>query len=158
MLNEDHRVACVNFVQQNLNRDWSRVIFLDEKTFSSSQDSKLPLWKLDNTRYEPNHVLDTQRSGRISVGVLSWILSDGPGELVQIGGRMNRAQYVRILNDVLLPGMLDRYAHPRPITVVQDNSRVHTCRIVRTWLEAHRDEIEMLPWLAKSPDLNPIEV
>ncbi|KAF2889835.1 hypothetical protein ILUMI_16338 [Ignelater luminosus] len=157
MLNEDRRVARVNFAQQNLNRDWSRVIFLDEKTFSSSHDSKLPLWRLDNTRYEPNHVLDTQRSGRISVRVLGWILSDGPGELVQIGGRMNRAQYVRILNDILLPGILDRYAHPRPITVVQDNSRVHTCRIVRTWLEAHRDEIEMLPWPAKSPDLHPIE-
>ncbi|KAF2887335.1 hypothetical protein ILUMI_18839 [Ignelater luminosus] len=86
MLNEDHRVARVNFAQQNLNRDWSRVIFLDEKTFSSSQDSKLSLWRLDNTRYEPNHVLYMQRSGRISVGVLDWIASDGPGELVQIGG------------------------------------------------------------------------
>ncbi|KAF2888423.1 hypothetical protein ILUMI_17750, partial [Ignelater luminosus] len=124
MLNEDHRVALVNFAQQNLNRDWSRVIFLDEKTFPR---------------------------------VLGWISSDGPGELVQIGGRMNGAQYVRILNDILLPGILDRYAHPRPITVVQDNSGVHTCRIVRTWLEAHRDEIEMLPWPAKSPDLNPVE-
>ncbi|KAF2887961.1 hypothetical protein ILUMI_18212, partial [Ignelater luminosus] len=89
MLNEDHRVARVNFAQQNLNRDWSRVIFLNEKTFSSSQESKLPLWRLDNTRYEPSHVLDTQRSGRISRGILGWISSDGPGELIQIGGRMN---------------------------------------------------------------------
>ncbi|KAF2890029.1 hypothetical protein ILUMI_16144, partial [Ignelater luminosus] len=70
-----------------------------------------------NTRYEPNHILETQRSEKISV-VLGWISSDGPGELIRIDGRMNGAQYVRIVNDILLPGILGRHEHLRPITVV----------------------------------------
>ncbi|KAF2887368.1 hypothetical protein ILUMI_18808 [Ignelater luminosus] len=102
------------FAARVFNQDSAENIFCQVQHF---QDTKLLLWRLDNTRYEPNHILETQRSEKISV-VLGWVSSDGPGELIRIDGRMNGAQYVRIVNDILLPGILGRHEHLRPITVV----------------------------------------
>lgn len=42
------------------------------------------------------------------------------------------------------------------ITFVQDNSPIHTARIVREWFEEH-DEVTRINWPPQSPDLNPIE-
>jgi len=44
----------------------------------------------------------------------------------------------------------------RIVTFVQDNSSIHTARVVRAWFRDHR-EIHNLNWPAKSQDLNPIE-
>lgn len=43
------------------------------------------------------------------------------------------------------------------VTFVQDNCSIHTAAVVTDWFQAHGDVIEVLPWPAKSPDLNPIE-
>lgn len=37
----------------------------------------------------------------------------------------------------------------------QDNSPIHTARVVRNWFD--ENQIQVLPWAAKSPDMNPIE-
>jgi transposase len=37
----------------------------------------------------------------------------------------------------------------------QDNCPVHTANIVRNWFE--NNNVETLPWIANSPDINPIE-
>lgn len=41
------------------------------------------------------------------------------------------------------------------ITTFQDNSSVHTSGVVSEWIG--RNNVNMLPFPAKSPDLNPIE-
>ncbi|GFT51869.1 transposable element Tc1 transposase [Trichonephila clavipes] len=38
---------------------------------------------------------------------------------------------------------------------MQDNSPIHTARITTSWLE--NNQIKVLDWPAKCPDLNPIE-
>ncbi|KAK3877580.1 hypothetical protein Pcinc_017709 [Petrolisthes cinctipes] len=38
-----------------------------------------------------------------------------------------------------------------------DNCPVHKARVVQRWFEERREQIELLPWPALSPDLNPIE-
>lgn len=43
------------------------------------------------------------------------------------------------------------------IVFVQDNCSIHTAGQVREWFREHEEDIEVLPWPAKSPDLNPIE-
>lgn len=79
----------------------------------------------------------------------------GPGELVEIGGRMNGERYLEVLKDVMLPSV--RVAYPEgQIYLVQDNSAVHRSRIVQDWLKTQED-ITVFKWPAKSPDLNPIE-
>lgn len=56
----------------------------------------------------------------------------------------------------MIPSVRAIYPAPAPIVLVQDNSAVHTARLVTAWLEDH-PEIEVLRWPSKSPDLNPIE-
>ncbi|KAI8431536.1 hypothetical protein MSG28_016034 [Choristoneura fumiferana] len=84
-----------------------------------------------------------------------WMSSMGPGELVEIGGRMNSERYLEVLKDVMLPSV--RVAYPEgQIYLVHDNSSVHKSKIVKDWLNSQKD-ITVFEWPAKSPDLNPIE-
>jgi hypothetical protein len=79
----------------------------------------------------------------------------GPGELVEVGGRMNSQRYLEVLRDVMLPTV--RVAYPEgQIHLVQDNSAVHRSRLVQDWLSS-QDDITVFNWPSKSPDLNPIE-
>ena len=62
-----------------------------------------------------------------------------------------------LLEDVLLPTVREMaIPAPDPIYLVQDNSPVHTSRVVDAWFREH-PEIIRLFWPARSPDLNPIE-
>lgn len=92
----------MGYALENLGRDWSNVIFSDEKTYQTDRHQKLHVYRPKNTRYDPRYIKDCQRSGRISAGYWGWISREGPGELVAIGGRLNSAGYVEILN-VLKP-------------------------------------------------------
>lgn len=79
----------------------------------------------------------------------------GPGELVEIGGRMNSNSYLDILKNVMLPTV--RVAYPEgQIYLVQDNCAVHRSRQVMEWLQSQND-VTIIEWPSKSPDLNPIE-
>ncbi|KAI8442430.1 hypothetical protein MSG28_005944 [Choristoneura fumiferana] len=89
------------------------------------------------------------------LGYWGWMSSMGPGELVEIGGRMNSERYLEVLKDVMLPSV--RVAYPEgQIYLVHDNSSVHKSKIVKDWLNSQKD-ITVFEWPAKSPDLNPIE-
>lgn len=43
-----------------------------------------------------------------------------------------------------------------PIYMVQDRSPIHNCRIVREWV-SHQIDIQLLNWLPKGCDMNPME-
>lgn len=53
-----------------------------------------------------------------------WMSSMGPGELVEVGGRMNSQKYLEILRDVMVPTVRVAYPEGR-IFLVQDNCAVH---------------------------------
>lgn len=155
VLTPENAVARVNFAQANLQRDWSTVIFSDEKVFSSSNDCTKVLWRRNKTRYENHNILPTRRSGRITCGFWGWICGAGPGEIVAIPGRLDANGYRDILEEVFLPSA--RVLFPEGnIHLVQDNSPIHTARTVRNWFDNH-PEIIVIPWPSKSPDLNIIE-
>lgn len=151
-----HAEERLNFAINNLQRDWSTVIFTDEKVFSTSQQTRKLVWRPNGTRFEPNNIVPVRRSSRISLAYWGWISAAGPGEIARIDTKMNAEQYIRVLEDVLIPSVRAIYPAPAPIVLVQDNSAVHTARLVTAWLEDH-PEIEVLRWPSKSPDLNPIE-
>lgn len=87
-----------------------------------------------------------------------WVSSHGPGALVEISLHMNSTEYIAILENTLLPSVRAVYSEEvvTVIRLVQDNSAVHIARGVREWFRRH-PEIHVLPWPAKSPDLNIIE-
>ncbi|GFV20171.1 transposable element Tcb1 transposase [Trichonephila clavipes] len=72
--------------------------------------------------------------------------------LVRITDTLNSKRYIsEVLEPVVLPyiqGLATAIFH-------QDNARPHVARIVQRFFVYH--QIELLSWLARSPDLSPIE-
>lgn len=69
-------------------------------------------------------------------------------------------KYLEVLEDILLPSWDILYPEAErngPIMFVQDNSPIHKSRQAMRWFEDHHGVIELIPWPAKSADLNPIE-
>lgn len=100
----------------------------------------------------------SQRSGRQCVGVFGWIHASGVGELADIGpGRFTGEKYVEVLEEILLPTVrVLLFPDQTTFHLVQDNSPIHTSRVVKTWFQEH-PQITLVPHPPKSADLNPIE-
>lgn len=158
-LTQRHKDDRYAFAQEYLDFDWTNVIFSDEKTFQSSQTGRLHLWRYNNTRYTEDHVVPNNASGRISVNLWGWISLAGVGELADMPPKSKATDYLDILEQVMLPTVRNFYPQdevPR-FSFVQDNCPIHKAGIVKNWFQQHRDEVTVIPWPAKSPDLNPIE-
>lgn len=156
-LTREHKDARIAFAESHYGYDWEKVIFPDEKTFSSDPDKKHHLWRKPNTRYEPENIQRVKLSGRITCGVWGWISINGPGALTNIEGNLNRFQYIDILEDVYLPTVRYTLDNWEQYTFMQDNSSVHTSADVRRWFQDHPDVQIIQDWPPLSPDWNPIE-
>jgi transposase len=68
--------------------------------------------------------------------------------------------YEHALTAPVLILFLSRLIQDRPAKVflILDRLRVHRCKAVHRWIEAHRDRIEMFYLPAYSPELNPDEL
>ena len=98
-LTSAHKEQRLAFALQYLPKDnefWRKVIFTDEKTFSTSCQNKKHVYRLKNTRYDENNITKTARSGRIDLGFWGWVSGDIIGELVPIEGKLNDEKYLEI--------------------------------------------------------------
>lgn len=107
------------------------------------------------TRYDPKYAATHARSGRVSVACWGWISLEGPGTIHRICGHLNQGKYRRLLQNHMLLYTRERYPD-EIIPFVQDNSPIHTTRPIQNWF-AERQDIELIHWPRRSPDLNPIE-
>lgn len=149
----DNRIA---FCEENMGRDWDRVIFSDEKTFRSVSHRKLHLWRPKNHRYDAKYVQQNRVSGRMSCGVWGYITALGIGEICEISGRMDSTEYTQVLEDILIPSMnIVDEDWRKNMVFMQDNAKIHTSNAARKWIREHN--IKLLNWPPYSPDLNPIE-
>ena len=73
-------------------------------------------------------------------------------DLVFIAGNMTAARYVE---QVINPEVVPLFVRKPNMVYMQDNARPHTARMTTAHLR-HMG-IPILPWPAKSPDMNPIE-
>ncbi|XP_028414913.1 uncharacterized protein LOC114538000 [Dendronephthya gigantea] len=89
-------------------------------------------------------------------GIMVWgcIDSRGTGCLSMVNGRLNGSWYISVLENALLP-TTHMLAMPDGWVFQQDNATCHTSRVARNWFE--EEEITVMEWPARSPDLNPIE-
>ena len=113
------------------------------------------MYRRDGTRFNPDHVQVTDRSGRKTVAVWAWFPASGPGDFVRIYGKLNTEKYLEILGDTLLPSIHIRFPRIR-VKFIQDKSPIHGENIIKSWF-AYNPDIELLPWPAKGADINPIE-
>lgn len=159
-LTEDHRINRVAYCRVMLEK-WDEdrlntIIFSDEKNFSTDVSWRCKVYRPYNTRYEPHYVQEIQRSGRITNNYWGAIGIDGPvTDIVQIDGKFNSQQYMRIIRNHVIPMMSRFEANNEPRTFMQDNSPVHTASNTMALLA--RQNFEVLAWPPLSPELNPIE-
>lgn len=85
-----------------------------------------------------------------------WPIIEGPGELVEIGGRLNGRGYKEIIEQVFLPTAQTVYPEDEVISFIQDGCSIHNWRVVSEYI-ASNDSLNLIKLPPKSPDLNPIE-
>ncbi|CAB5366696.1 unnamed protein product [Rhizophagus irregularis] len=110
--------------------DFKRVVWSDESTYTQFRTSGFGrVWRESSEEFHEDCIASTvQKSfGQMFWGCFSWV---GMGPLVPLTGRITGA-------------------------IHQDNAPVHTAKIARSFLTS--SNIELFPWPAQSPDMNPIE-
>ena len=81
------RASRMQFAENHLDwriEDWAKVIFSDEKSFSSTDHGKLHCWRPYNTRYNSSNIHEEARSGHVTANMWGWINYSGVGELTEI--------------------------------------------------------------------------
>jgi transposase len=158
----------LQWVKDNQEQDWRRVIFTDESAIEMGLDITMNFTiRRAGEQYLPQHLQRTFRSSRKSLMVWGAIahgkkwdlvrLSIPPSEVQEKGKGMNGEKYVRmVLNGPLKRAARQlRTARWRDILVVEDGAPCHTCKLAK---EARSKlGIPSLIHPPSSPDLNPIE-
>ena len=153
MLTKKHIAARLEFARDNMNRDWSKVLFSDE-SFVQLFNNALKMWTPKGSYRENPQVKDRTK-------VMFWgaFGLNMKSELRFIDGIMTGQVYKGILEEHVVPMIqrLNRGTTSRRNGIIfqQDNDPKHTCKLVKSYME--EVGLETLKWPSCSPDLNPIE-
>ncbi|UYV78497.1 hypothetical protein LAZ67_16001774 [Cordylochernes scorpioides] len=133
--------------------EWNQIVFTDESRFClQHHDDRTLVWRHRGERKQSNCVMHCLTGPAPGIMVWGGIGYHSRNPLVHITGILNNQRYIsEVLEPIVLP-----YLQGLPTAIFQqDNARPHVARIVH-WFFVNR-QIELLPWLARSPDLSPIE-
>ncbi|GFV48911.1 transposable element Tcb1 transposase [Trichonephila clavipes] len=127
----------------------------DESRFSLSSDShRILIWRERGIRNHTSNIIESDRYGVRGVLVWGGIMLGSRTDLhVFDAGSVNGTRYC---NDILLPYIrLFRGAMGLQFLFMDDNAPYHRTVAAEQLLES--EDIERMDWLARSPDVNPIE-
>ena len=151
-----HRAARLQWAQRHFRwgrQQWARVLFSDESKFNlSHHDVQIRVFRRRGECFADNCLIERDRFGGGSVMVWGGIMGKRKTNLIVVQGNLNAQGYI---NQILQPEaapFLQRYG---PAILMHDNARPHVAMICRQFL--NRNNVNVLPWPAVSPDLNPIE-
>jgi transposase len=133
---------------------WKRVLWTDEKIFTQFlSKSKSRVWRTSDEKFDTECLAPkvAHSPSRMFWGCFS---SKGTGPLVPLFGRVTGQAHKITLQKHALPTLKRHFPKHNGI-LQEDNARVHTSKIPRNFLASKG--VELLPWPANSPDLNPIE-
>jgi transposase len=136
--------------------DWKTIVWSDETKINRlGSDGRIWVWKKPGEGLSDRLVKGTAKFGGGSLMMWGCMLWEGTGYACKIDGKMDGELYTKILQDELQESLAYYGKDPSTITFQQDNDSKHTSKKATTWFEDHG--VKVLPWPAKSPDLNPIE-
>lgn len=149
-----NRLRWARTVRRWQRRNWRRVMFSDESRFNMFQaDGRVRVYRRRGERLHPGCIQDVHPYGGGGIMVWGAICGDQKTPLVTIQGNLTAQRYRdQVMQPVVLPYLQQQ---PQGIIFQQDNARPHTARLTMDFLNRHN--VHVLPWPAKSPDLNPIE-
>ena len=134
---------------------WRSVIFTDESNFEVlNRKAKFWFWRKKNPSTRFNLIRPRTQGGGGSIGIWGCINASGAGMASIYDGRLNSERYQNILSDNLQPS-LDLFELRDDYIFQQDNAPCHTSRLIKAYFA--QESINVMPWPARSPDLNPIE-
>lgn len=139
-------------------KDWFKnrinfhnVIYSDEARFSLDGPEKFISWQMKNDNNCNSRIKRAIDGG--SVMVYGLIGSDGFLLVKKIEGTMNAGRYINLLNEDIIPLLRARYQNG--FIYQEDNASCHKALKVKNYFE--ENNVEVLNWPAKSPDMSPIE-
>lgn len=134
-------------------RNWDTVLFSDESRYNLSHaDGRVRVYRRKGERFAEACVRERDRFGGGGVMVWGGIMGGRKTRLIVVRGNMNAARYI---NEILTPEVIPFLRRHGPGIFQQDNARPHTAIVTRNHLQANN--VNVLPWPAVSPDMNPIE-
>jgi hypothetical protein len=113
-------------------------------------DGRRLVWRLPGERLNNNFVVHALQAGGGSVHAWGAIWTGGRSQLIRLQGSVNAIRYCDLLHGFFTTTLL-----PAHFKFQQDNAPAHRSWMVSQMLEDLN--IHVLPWPARSPDLNPIE-
>ena len=156
ILTARHRAARLLWAQRHLHgtcSQWHNVIFSDKSQFSVSHaNGRVCVYQRRNERYAQCCIREWDRFGGWSVMVWGGIMGNIKTDLVVEQANLNAQRYVNFLNNNLLPFMQN---FGPGLTFQHDNARPHTALVTANFLAENK--VNVLPWPALSPDMNPIK-
>ena len=134
-------------------RQWGHCIFSDESRFSLYHSEG----RVRVRHRQGERLIDAcalPKNGNHGPSVMAWgaLHHGGWSELVVVDGAMNRHQYIQILRNQMLPRAMGAFGCN--FVYVQDNALPHTARDTAAFLD--QQDVEVMDWPARSPDMNPI--
>jgi hypothetical protein len=79
--------------------------------------------------------------------------SKGQSALMTLEGAQGTSKYIQTLQNSLIP--FAQIVHPAGYVFQQDGASIHRAKWTKEWLDSQ--QIAVMDWPAKSPDLNPIK-
>ena len=150
LLTESHQVKRFEYATNNIDRDWSRIIFTDETTIRLYYHVDR-VWK----RRGEQVVVRTVKYP-LKVNIWGCFSERGFGKLVVINGNLNAEKMVDVYRRGLLPSALKFYgAKTSSWELAEDNDPKHRSVLAKEWKS--KNKVRVIDWPSQSPDLNPIE-
>jgi len=135
-------------------RQWRRVLFSDESTFTQFQQGcQGKVWREPGEELNPDCIAVTVKHSpsKMFWGCFSW---NGLGPIVPLEGSVTGKTHAETIKKHVIPTLQKHF--PRGNRIFQeDNATPHHSKVAAAARE--NAGIVMLPWPAQSPDLNPIE-
>ena len=151
-LHRGERVRWCNRLRGWTFRNWRRIWFSDESRFLlQKRDGRIRVYRRRNERFSSSCVQEVDSFDGGSVMMWEAISNDRKTDLVHV---LRNLTAVRYRDEILQPHLMHVIDRQREL-FQQDNARPHTARVAMDYLE--QNNIYVLPWPSKSPDLNPIE-